>query len=208
MRATSPSGCPTALVLGRPVPAFGEPSSLTARWDRVWPGVEPIGWRLRQTVPERWVRFHSLPGSKRYPEGEAEMQIVLDRHHALLTALLGDRGGDLVVTVVTWPRWPLEFALLPGAGLWRLLVPEDDAGGSPAIVWAGAVCSDDLGALDPLLRQVADGRHGGVIIAPTDLAWLYHPYDGGGDVIAETRGQRVHLMSRFAEWLSTHPSGQ
>ncbi|WP_443612922.1 DUF3885 domain-containing protein [Actinospica acidithermotolerans] len=179
-----------------------------ARWDRVWPGVEPIGWRLRQKVPERWVRFHSLPGSKRYPEGEAEMQSVLDRHHALLTALLGDRGGDLVVTVVTWPHWPLDFALLPGAGLWRLFVPEDDAGGSPAIVWAGAIRSDDLGALDPLLRQIADGRYGGAVTAPRDLAWLYHPYDGGGDVIAATLGQRAHLMSRFADWLSNHPSGQ
>ena len=136
------------------------------------------------------------------------MQIVLDRHHALLTALLGDRGGDLVVTVVTWPRWPLELALLPGAGLWRLFVPEDDPGGSPAIVWAGAILSDDLGALDPLLRQIADGRYSSVIIAPRDIAWLYHPYDGGGDVIAETRGQRAHLMSRFADWLSNHPSGQ
>lgn len=136
------------------------------------------------------------------------MQIVLDRHHALLTALLGDRGGDLVVTVVTWTRWPLDFALLPGAGLWRLFVPEDDPGGSPAIVWAGAVRSDDLGALDPLLRQIADGRYSSVIIAPRDIAWLYHPYDGGGDVIAETLGQRAHLMSRFADWLSNHPSGQ
>lgn len=41
-------------------------------WDSWLPGCEPIGHHLRRAFAERWVRFHSLPGSKRYPESDAE----------------------------------------------------------------------------------------------------------------------------------------
>lgn len=62
-------------------------------------------------------------------------------------------------------------------------------------------------ALDPLLRQVADDETGGVIIAPPDLRWLYHPYDGGADVIAPSTAERDALAKRFANFLSEQPLG-
>jgi hypothetical protein len=46
-----------------------------------------------------------------------------------------------------------------------------------------------------------------VIIAPPDDDWLYHPYDGGADVIAASSDARDVLRTRFAAWLSSHPSG-
>ena len=36
----------------------------------------------------RWVRFHSLPGSKRYAENEAEYACVLSRHNVVIGELL------------------------------------------------------------------------------------------------------------------------
>jgi hypothetical protein len=33
---------------------------------------------------DRWGRFHSLPGSKRYAESEVEYAIVLDRYNTIL----------------------------------------------------------------------------------------------------------------------------
>ncbi|TQS31246.1 hypothetical protein FLW16_00640 [Microbispora sp. KK1-11] len=40
-----------------------------------------------------------------------------------------------------------------------------------------------------------------------DLRWLYHPYDGGADVIAPTRTERDALKERHRDWLSAHPLG-
>ena len=50
-------------------------------------------------LPERWVRFHSLPGSKRYPESETEHAEVVARHNAILGEL--SRPSAQVVLVTT-----------------------------------------------------------------------------------------------------------
>jgi hypothetical protein len=63
------------------------------------------------------------------------------------------------------------------------------------------------GRLDPLLRQVADEVIANVVLADTDLRWLYHPYDGGMDVILASSGERDVMRHRHRDWLSTHPSG-
>ena len=52
---------------------------------------------------QRWVRFHSLPGSKRYADDEEEYAELMCRHLAVLAELLSLEGGDrsrelLVVT--------------------------------------------------------------------------------------------------------------
>jgi hypothetical protein len=46
-----------------------------------------------------------------------------------------------------------------------------------------------------------------VIIAPADLAWLYHPYDGGADVITRYKGERDALARRHSDWLPANPAG-
>ncbi|MEU8122197.1 hypothetical protein AB0C21_26120 [Spirillospora sp. NPDC049024] len=58
-----------------------------------------------------------------------------------------------------------------------------------------------------MLRDVADDRLPHVIIAPLDLKWLYHPYDGGADVIAPTVHDRDVLKTCHADWLPAHPAG-
>jgi hypothetical protein len=46
-----------------------------------------------------------------------------------------------------------------------------------------------------------------VMITDVTLRWLYHPYDGGMDVILPTTAERNSLRRRHSEWLSTHPTG-
>ncbi|WP_425586206.1 DUF3885 domain-containing protein [Streptomyces sannanensis] len=48
--------------------------SLDAAWESNWPGTLPLGHLLRSAWPDRWVRFHSLPESKRYADTEAEFK--------------------------------------------------------------------------------------------------------------------------------------
>lgn len=74
----------------------------------------------------------------------------------------------------------------------------------PANDWEGRL---DLGELDEPGRSVADDEASGVIIADAELRWLYHPYDGGADVIAATTRQRDQLMAEFSDWLSRLPGG-
>ena len=69
----------------------------SALWDEQWPGCAKLRYALRGVV-DRWVRFHTLPGSKRYPESEAEYGIVLARHNTVLAELVTG-SAVLVVTV-------------------------------------------------------------------------------------------------------------
>jgi hypothetical protein len=46
-----------------------------------------------------------------------------------------------------------------------------------------------------------------VLITDAGLQRVYHPYDGGADVILTTNTERDQLRSRHTDWLSVHPSG-
>ena len=36
---------------------------------------------------------------------------------------------------------------------------------------------------------------------------VFHPYDGGADIVLASREQRDELKKKHNEWLSTHPEG-
>jgi hypothetical protein len=46
-----------------------------------------------------------------------------------------------------------------------------------------------------------------VLLADAGLRWLYHPYDGGMDVMLPSTAERDVLRDRYRDWLSVHPSG-
>lgn len=52
-------------------------AGLTAAWEGRWSGIRPIGHELSYAQPGRWIRFHSLPESKRYADTEAEYAEIL-----------------------------------------------------------------------------------------------------------------------------------
>lgn len=194
---------------------FAEPENseraraLSSLWDEQWPARTP---KRRSAGADlyghRWVRFHSLPESKRYADTEAETQEILRRHFAILRQLTDDSPAPLTIIAADW-NYADSFGgwtktLLPDAWAWTKCRDFDAEPDDPwEYVW---VASRDLDELDPLLRAVADER-ACLTIAPADLSWLYIPYDGGGDVYARTMDQRDELKERYSDWLSAHPEG-
>ncbi|TYB59911.1 hypothetical protein FXF51_32455 [Nonomuraea sp. PA05] len=173
------------------------------RWDR-----SPIAYQLRGWYADRWVRFHSLPGSKRYADTDDEYQLILERHHRVLDEF-GTQEGLYVIAAYFEDE---EGTVSPdprhlGAVPWLTIAPGDESSLAATSKLYASRASFDQPALDPLLRGVADGEIFDVIIAPLDLRWLYHPYDGGADVIAPTAHDRDVLKHRYSDWLSTHPAG-
>lgn len=63
------------------------------------------------------------------------------------------------------------------------------------------------GVLDDLLLLVADWKVADVVIAPMGFKWLYHPYDGGGDILASNTDKRDRIRDSHPDWLSKHPEG-
>ncbi len=191
------------------------PQGLTVLWEQRWPGWPPFGHWLRSCYPDRWVRFHSLPESKRYASSEAEYTMILDRHYTVLSEL--DPGPDILVVTAEWTKtaatmpqmWPRRSEVAPDAWHWRTLLedPDDDPEYRSHMQLYVQVLPWLVGSMDGLLRAVADDELANVIVTPTNLRWLYHPYDGGADVILATNAERDGLKARHTDWLSEHPEG-
>lgn len=190
-----------------------DPGELTGRWRRSWPECPPIGHLLRRRLSDRWVRFHSLPAGKRYPTGTDEYREVLERHNAVLSAILGESGSATIylVTVEYGPgdgaagTEPIFVGLHPGAIPWMRVADPDNPGESYGLHISRQQFT--AGDLDDLLRYVAEDRATGVIIFEDHLRWLFHPYDGGMDVIAPSAAERDRLTARFEHWRSDRPDG-
>ncbi|TQJ89618.1 hypothetical protein [Streptomyces sp. SLBN-31] len=187
---------------------------LSALWRRRFPKGPPVAHELRAGHSDRWVRFHSLPGSKRYPETEDEYAIVLHRYNTLLDELF--EGTDVYVITVAW-SWdpdgtelpPRRAEVHPEGSRWTTLVYEDDP--DPELHSYTHLYADlrpwRPGTVDTILREVADDVLSGVIITDSGLSRLHLPYDGGADVIAAGPEERDRLRDRHREWLPRNPAG-
>jgi hypothetical protein len=183
--------------------------ALTRRWQRSWPQCPPLGDSFKYRMHDRWVRFHSLPRGQRYATNATEYQIVLHRYNAILDELTATEV--YLITAEYAPddcaagTEPVHVGLHPGAVKWMHAVDPDD----PEYAYDLHVSQRrfEPGSLDELLRYVADDRAPGVVITDTALRWLYHPYDGGTDVVLPSTTERDRLRARLAEWLPTRADG-
>ncbi|MFE6717656.1 hypothetical protein ACFVDU_08720 [Streptomyces albidoflavus] len=181
--------------------------ALTELWEQRWPGCPPVGYKLRTAHRERWVRFHSLPESKRYPGDESEYAVVLDRYNTVLDALFA--GGDVYVITPVWSNEARTLPFRQEDGYWRSLLVEDDP--DPDFrTYCHLFAARHRwrhGCLDEVLRATADDEVSGVLITDTGMRRVHHPYDGGADVLLTTPEERDRMRDRHADWLSRHPSG-
>jgi len=182
---------------------------LTDLWDQTWPMASPHGYELRIAYSDHWVRFHSLPESRRYADSDAEYAEILRRHRTVLQELHGSADlTDLWVIAVDWGSDDLAAGWSkgrpPSAWPWQRRQAEDDPDAGFNYFWAASGLAD--ASIDSLLLPAADDEGRFVIGAP-DLEWLYCPYDGGADVLLPSAVERDALKERHADWLSAHPQG-
>ncbi|WP_148591585.1 DUF3885 domain-containing protein [Aquisphaera giovannonii] len=171
---------------------------------------------MKFAFPERWVRFHSLPGSKRYPEDESEYAIALGRQNRVLDELIG-RGGRVVLLTTEYSDSEASPSDRPATGEvdplgrpWQsFLMHETDQDPTGPTFWH-IFASEWMwspGILDPILRLVADDVIRNVMIVHPECAWLFHPYDGGMDLILESSAVRDLIRASHPDWLSSRPDG-
>ncbi|MGV9648903.1 DUF3885 domain-containing protein [Streptomyces sp. NPDC003554] len=188
------------------VPEGGQPA-LTELWQQRWPDCLPVGYKLRDPYRDVWVRFHSLPESKRYAVDESEYAVVLERYNTVLDELFA--GTEVYVVTPFWATEPEVPLLEPDAGYWQSLLVEDDP--EPEFRTYCHLFAAQLpwqhGCIDKLLRDTAHDKVAGVLVTDSLMQRIYHPYDGGADVFLTTPEERDRMRDRHTDWLSSHPSG-
>jgi len=182
-------------------------------WRTHFPGAAPVGWALRESFPDRWVRFHSLPGSRRYPEGKKDRAIVVERACALAKALLGEDGPYYLLANVYAPDDALPFAVTPDwtyhtAQLTQAFSCPEDAEDDASII---VVFTGQTETLDRHFERavlgIAEDRSARCVWVSPNKPVVFAPYDGGFDLITAKPQQATALKQSFKRWTSKHPEG-
>jgi hypothetical protein len=189
---------------------------MLADWNRWFSDCDPIGHHLRVAHIERWIRFHSLPESKRYSEDETEIELILERHNCVLEGLA--KGSEKIVLLTTGYsdcpdlhcRDEVFSTLDPHASLWRTIAMDQvDVNFQEPTYWHVFASEWQWRprVFDPVVRLVASGVLANIMIVANDCRWLLHPYDGGMDVILDSTKRRNELKAKYGEWISATQDG-
>ena len=175
------------------------PANFLETWTEWFPDAPPVGFLLREAEPDRWLRIHSLPGSRRHPESGWDHAELLRRHNAVATDLLGEGAAcGVVLFDVCDPQ--RSSALGARAGLTEAELPrvaslppdlwdEDDGVFTEPVCLFGGSTVWRTGAFDAFIAAVADARVSGMFAA-FETGAVYAPYDGGADLFFPTTWER------------------
>lgn len=187
---------------------------LTNFWNSEFDDFAPEAHNLKHEYRDRWVRFHSLPESKRYPENEDEYLEVFRRYNSVLQELYGNGSKVLVVLpeyseerVPTNPE-PALLMLFSVCEPWCSIAQHEDDDDYESY-WHLHVTEVELNGskLDNLFRMVANDEAGNIMIICPRKGIVFHPYDGGADIVLPTTEKREQLKVKYHQWLSSHPEG-
>jgi hypothetical protein len=187
---------------------------LTINWERNFPNFLPIAYDLKKEFNDRWFRIHTLPESKRYPENEDEYQEIFRRHNLILSDLFGTNQHFVLITMgygfndktisADEKLKDLRFQ----NNFWLSIDVSDETDKVPYL-WN--LFYDELkwkeNLLDNLFRFVVDDEIREIMLFSTEQNFVYHPYDGGADIICQNSVLKDKYKEKYKDWLSKHPKG-
>lgn len=183
-------------------------------WTERYGQTPPLGHELRAAFPERWFRIHSLPQSKRYPEYEAEQEVLLERHVTVAAEIL-TRGAPCKVLTASYGTESETVgrrSTLDGFGervfgcIASFLDEEDEPEYRQWTAFWVAETTWDPAAERSVLLDIAEDQRRALWIDSAS-GEVYAPYDGGADLILASTERRNRLRQKFSSWLSARPDG-
>jgi hypothetical protein len=176
----------------------------------------PIGFLIGEAYNNRWLRIHSLPQSKRYPESGWEYAELLRRHNAVASDVLGV-GAPCAVLIYSGcnDRWSDNLGSVSGLGEGPLpriaplppeLHEERDGIFEVPMCFFGGATRWQPGWFDAFISATADDKVRGLLVE-LRRGQVYAPYDGGADLFFATKVERDAARQRYAAWLSSDASG-
>ncbi len=180
-----------------------DPNEIAILWRQKFGSVSPIGYRCRAALPDRWLRIHSLPGSKRYPGTSEEFDELLRRHHLVSNHVLGEAAACTLFV----GRYASEAQELPNMAQFERLPSLDDTEESLPIHVFGATVTWEAHRFDALIRSVADDDERLIFFANLKKGTGYAPYDGGADLFFASPQHVGTQKQAWAEWTSPRKDG-
>lgn len=183
-----------------------------AWWRSEFGEVAPRGHLLRRHLTAQWVRFHSLPGSKRYAESLDEYAEIQHRHLLIASTIFSADEPLYVFRALN------EEPKLRGKSRHQLAgrqfreavaaVPNESLGhdDEDRMYVRALVSKWKPDFFEAAIRLLADWKEVGVSFVSPSTKNIFCPYDGGMDIFTFSISPE-ELRARFAGWLSTRPDG-
>jgi hypothetical protein len=183
-------------------------------WRKNYKECQPLGYELREHYKNQWLRIHALPNSKRYPDTENEYNEVLYRHNCILENLLGSNKPYLLLVTdyIESNSSPIrkEFIKLSNIEFtYALTIDKTNTYFSDDMevdIYTAAL-TWNKGSINMILKFIADDKLSNVLIIGLTNKFIYHPYDGGADIIIVSDSLRSRIYTEYLDWVSTHPEG-
>ena len=185
-------------------------------WRTFYPNADPAGWMMRNAGAKHWLRFHSLPLSKRYADTDAERQILLYRQNTLASEVLGagrpcwlaqtfwpvaDNDAEARLHPLrAWPKYQFEFAF-------RFLTEKDDPEFRKELTTYASRQPWQADAFDDLLWAAANEKAAYTLWMSCSTGAVFAPYDGGVDLFLPTDDHVKALKIKHPDWLPTNAHG-
>jgi hypothetical protein len=182
-----------------------------------------VSFCFRTELASRWMRIHSLPKSKRYPTNDAEWEILLMRQNSMITDVCGNAADEetrIHLLVENYYDDVSSFSIemlapdLLKTLHFQALEPIDLEAMRPDVFADGQFVQPTVAEIlwkphrfnDLLLHAAMEGLSCSFV--SFERASICAPYEGGMDCIFSTIEARDAAKSRYAAWLSAHPSGE
>lgn len=176
--------------------------NIQALWRSFYAEKSPLAFLLREQMPERWLRVHSLPRSKRYAHNQDEAREVLRRYNCVASEVL-DEAAPCALFFPGYARRvvPAVFDPLDRQFFYRFRTE------ILRLAMFTAQTRWQSHKFEALLCRVADDEVRFVLWMNLGSGEIFAPYDGGADLFLSSTERRDALRARYAPWLSAHPEG-
>ena len=183
---------------------------IASAWNARFELAGPCGFLCREAHHELWVRIHSLPESKRYPENEADRAEILRRHNTVASVILGE-NAECTVFAARFGRLPeIDGGTLVGIGDLRFAhVPALSINeGNESIQFFAAQTVWCFGVFDDLILAAAENSIGPILFANLNTGTAYSPYDGGADFFLTSPSDVKSAKDSWRSWFSLRADGR
>lgn len=181
-------------------------------WSDEYSKSSPVGFMLRETYPNRWLRIHSLEKSKRYADSRTEEKELLFRHSESAKHVLDTNNLMLFISIyddtpeapLNGPNWLEHFNF---RAFESINIAEDDEDDPYYLVTYGAEFNWDEPLFQKIILDVAKENVGPVAFLSKDSKGVFAPYDGGADLFYINEDKKLEAKTSFKTWISAREDG-
>lgn len=178
-------------------------------WNNYYNQTIPLNYLFKEVYHERWLRIHSLPQSKRYPDNDIEMNIILQRQNQIISDLYSENEEIyLVMTNIIHKNEKHELInFYPNLNFERSYSIELEGYFSNDFnndeVLDIFVCKKNwnLNSYDEILKDIANDISRVFFISLKNQI-IVSPYDGGVDIILNSEIDTIIFKEKYKKWIS------